>query len=345
MLTSCVQPALPDSAGSVNHVEGIASDESVSPLIEVFFTCGGRKNCEPGGVLTGLLNSIESAETSIDIAMYNLNLTAIADALVAASRRGVKVRLVTDDSDIDGEAMQRVDKASIPVISRTKGDGLMHDKFVIVDGKEVWTGSLNLTWSGVYSDNNHLVRITSQKLAVDYENEFEEMFLDKRFGSESRSDTPYTRMIVGRRIPLEVYFSPDDHVESRLLELIEGARTSVDVLALTFTLDSLSNALIAAANRGVQVRGVFEEGNALVDTGSDYYALRKAGLDVLLDGNPGLMHHKVMIIDSETVVFGSYNFTASAERRNDENIVIVVDTELAGQFQAEFESIYSIAKP
>lgn len=317
---------------------------SVSPAVEVFFTCGGRRDCNSEEVLAGLLDSIETAKTHIDMAMYNLNLTAVADALVAASRRGVKVRLVIDRSDIDGEAMHRLNKASIPVVGRTKGDGLMHNKFVIIDGKEVWTGSLNLTWSGVNADNNNLVRIRSEKLALDYEIEFEEMFVDQRFGSESRGDTPYPRMIV-ESIPIEVYFAPEDHVQSRLLELLRSADTSVDFLALSFTSDSLSDALIVDAQKGVKIRGVYEEGNALTDTGSDYYAMRKAGLNVLLDGNSGLMHHKVLIIDGETVVFGSYNFTSSAERRNDENIVIVVNEELAKKFEAEFESIYAHAKP
>jgi phosphatidylserine/phosphatidylglycerophosphate/cardiolipin synthase-like enzyme len=320
------------------------SPEVTASPIETYFTCAGRQGCNPEDALTGLLSSIENAKISIDLAMYNLNLTEVADALVSASKQGVQVRLVTDSSDIDGEAMQRLHDANIPIVERANGDGLMHDKFVVIDGKEVWTGSLNLTWSGLNEDNNNLVRIDSEKVAADYEAEFEEMFKDRRFGADSSSNTPYPKIIISG-IPVEVYFAPEDHVESRLLGLIQDAKTSVDFLALTFTLNSMSDALIADANRGVQVRGVYEEGNALTDTGSDYYTMRQAGLDVLLDGNAGLMHHKVMIIDHEIVVFGSYNFTSSAERRNDENLIIAVDADLAKQFEAEFERIYSIAKP
>ena len=59
------------------------------------------------------------------------------------------------------------------------------------------------------------------------------------------------------------------------------------------------------------------------DVGTEYAAFRKAGLDVHMDGNPGLMHHKVFIIDGQIVVMGSYNFTASAEKSNDENLIVI----------------------
>lgn len=331
------------NASTTNSLESI-SPSTVSDPIKVYFTCAGRQGCDAESVLTGLLGSINQAKTSIDIAMYNLNLNEIANALTAAEKRGVQVRLVTDGSNNDGEAMRRIKSAGIPVVARADGAGLMHDKVVIIDGKEVWTGSLNLTWSGVNDDNNNLVMIDSEKIAADYEKEFEEMFTQSRYGSESSSDTPYPQMIIGG-VPVEVYFAPEDHVQSRLLELVKDAKTSVDFLAMTLTQDALSNALISDAERGIQVRGVFEEDNALADTGSDYTAMRQAGLDVLLDGNTGLMHHKVMIIDREIVVFGSYNFTSSAEKRNDENLVIVADAHLASQFEEEFERIYAIAKP
>lgn len=312
--------------------------------IQAYFTCAGRQGCDSEEIINNLLDSINQAQSSIDMAMYNLNLTEIANALIKAEKRGVKVRLVTDSSNLDGEAMRRISEAGIMIVSRDDGNGIMHDKFVVIDGREVWAGSLNLTWNGVNEDNNNFVRIDSDKAAADYAIEFDEMYTQKRFGPDSTSDTPYPTMILDG-IPVEIYFAPEDHVQSKIIELVGHAKTSVDFLSLTFTLDNLSSALIAAEKRGVKVRGVFEEQNALTDSGSDYYMMRKAGLDVLLDGNSGLMHHKVMIIDHEIVVFGSYNFTSSADRRNDENLVIVTSANLAEQYETEFRRIYSIAKP
>jgi len=211
-------------------------------------------------------------------------------------------------------------------------------------GWKLWTGSLNLTWEGVNEDNNNLMVIRSEKTAADYEAEFNEMFTDHRFGSDIVHNTEYPQMIVAG-VPIEVYFSPDDGVDSRLQHLLADAQSSIDFMAMTFTLNDLSNIIIADSKRGVQVRGLMEEENALTDNGSDYNAFRQAGLNVLLDSNPGLMHHKVIIIDRQIVVSGSYNFSSSAEKRNDENLVVILDAYLAAQFENEFEDLYLTAKP
>ena len=62
------------------------------------------------------------------------------------------------------------------------------------------------------------------------------------------------------------------------------------------------------------------------------------------DGNDGQMHHKVMIIDKQIVIFGSYNFTNSAETRNDENLIVAYNTDIAAQFLSEFERVYEQAQ-
>ena len=79
--------------------------------------------------------------------------------------------------------------------------------------------------------------------------------------------------------------------------------------------------------------------------GTEYDAFMQAGLDVRRDGNPGLMHHKVIIIDRSIVITGSYNFSASAETSNDENVVIIHSADAAGRYLAEFQRIYDQAQP
>ena len=78
--------------------------------------------------------------------------------------------------------------------------------------------------------------------------------------------------------------------------------------------------------------------------GTEFDPFSQAGLDVLRDGNKGLMHHKVIIIDENTVIFGSYNFTNSAETKNDENLIVVYNKEIAAQFLAEFQRVYAQAQ-
>jgi phosphatidylserine/phosphatidylglycerophosphate/cardiolipin synthase-like enzyme len=94
----------------------------------------------------------------------------------------------------------------------------------------------------------------------------------------------------------------------------------------------------------VAVRGVFETTGSETQF-SEYGALRAAGLDVRQDGNPLLMHHKVIIIDESIVIFGSYNFSANAEEDNDENVLIVHDPVFAGAFVSEFAKVYAQAQP
>ena len=91
----------------------------------------------------------------------------------------------------------------------------------------------------------------------------------------------------------------------------------------------------ARAKAGVAVAGVFETTGSET-TYSEYGKLRRAGLDVLQDGNPYVMHHKVIILDRQTVIFGSFNFTGSANDSNDENIVVVHDPTFASFFVEEF---------
>ena len=84
--------------------------------------------------------------------------------------------------------------------------------------------------------------------------------------------------------------------------------------------------------------GVFEDRQ--VDQYSEFEAMKAAGLPVVLDKNRGSMHHKVIVIDEETVITGSYNFSKNAEKRNDENLLIIKgNREIAAAYLAEFEKI------
>jgi phosphatidylserine/phosphatidylglycerophosphate/cardiolipin synthase-like enzyme len=116
-------------------------------------------------------------------------------------------------------------------------------------------------------------------------------------------------------------------------------------MAYSFTSDPLGEAIRERARDGVNVVGVMDAGQVASNIGTEYDAFNQAGLEVHQDGIPGLMHHKVMIIDEEIVVLGSYNFTNSAETRNDENLVVIYNTDIAAQFTTELRRVYSQALP
>lgn len=321
------------------------SSGAETDAISVYFTDPESElaSAGRGGPDEALAAAIDGAQTSVDMAMYNLSLPSIGDALLEAHRRGVSVRLVVDDATYEDEIPSRLREAGIPVVSDQREE-LMHNKFTILDGKEVWTGSLNLSTGGTYSDYNNLVRIRSTRLAQDYSAEFEEMFLDHQFGVDSPMNTRYPRLTLDGRT-LEVYFLPEDDVEDRLLDLVGSAQESVDFLAYSFTLDYLADAMIDCEQAGVRVRGIMDAEQEASNQGGEYHRLSEAGLDVRLDPFDGLLHHKVIIVDGQWVVFGSANFTRSGLFKNDENLIILNDPAVARAFENEFERLYSLSQP
>lgn len=295
-----------------------------------------------GGPDSHLAEAIESARASVDMAAYDLDLWSLRDALIDAHRRGVAVRLVVESDQLDRPEFQDLITAGIPLLGDRR-EGLMHHKFVIIDRSEVWTGSMNFTLNGAYRNDNNLLRLRSSRLAADFLVEFEEMFTADRFGDRSLADTPYPSVTI-EGVQVEVYFSPDDGVAARLVELVDAAESSIYFMAFSFTSDELAEALLARSAAGVVVSGVFEADQVESNTGGEYANLLQAGLDVRLDGNPKNMHHKVIILDERTVVTGSYNFSRSAETRNDENVLIIHDSAIASQYLAEFERVYGMSR-
>ncbi|MBM3152659.1 MAG: DUF1669 domain-containing protein [Chloroflexi bacterium] len=343
VLAACLpKPATPS---------GVASSEpagSAAPSldwIEVHFTDPAAPHADDyrGGPDEELAAAIDAARLSVDVAVYNLNLWSIRNALLDAHRRGVSVRLVVESDNLDGDEIQDLAAAGIPVLGDRR-EGLMHHKFVVIDRAEVWLGSMNFTVSGGYQDNNHLLRIRSVQVAENYTHEFDEMFMDDLFGPDSVADTPNPELAVNG-VSLEVYFSPDDGIAARLLELLEGAQDSIHFLAFSFTADDLGEAIRLAAANGLTVAGVMETEQVNSNQGTEFDPFAQAGLDVRLDGNKGQMHHKALIIDASIVVTGSYNFSASAETRNDENLLVIYSPVIAAAFMEEFWRVYAQAAP
>jgi phosphatidylserine/phosphatidylglycerophosphate/cardiolipin synthase-like enzyme len=293
-----------------------------------------------GGPDAALANAIDAAQYTVDAALYRLDLWSVRDALRSAHRRGIRVRVVTESDHILEPEIVDLEDAGILVLGDRR-EHLMHHKFVVIDQLEVWTGSMNITLNGAYRNNNNLIRILSSRVAQDFTREFEEMFVEDRFGALSLADTPYPSVTVNG-VPVEVYFSPDDAVADKIVAKLQDALLSIDFLVYAFTSDEIADAMLERAEQGLHIRGVFEA-SQISAAGSEYQRLAEAGLDVRLDSNPNNLHHKVIIIDGTTVVTGSYNFTQSAEKFNDENVLVLHDPTLAEWFLREFERLYTLA--
>lgn len=324
------------ASGAATPLPTPSSAEGGDSFIRVFFSdpLTGRGR----GPDDELEAAINQAQRTVDVAIYNISLENIAGALIAAQSRGVQVRMVMESESMDKNVPTTLAEAGIPIIGDRR-EGLMHNKFTIIDGQEVWTGSMNYASTSAYTDFNNLVQIRSAEAAQNYTVEFEEMFLDDLFGPDTRARTPYPDVVVGG-VPVEVYFSPDDSVSDHIEAEIRDSRQSIDVLAYSFTSDPIAEAILDKHAEGVAVRAVFDQSQVKSNTGGEYENLRRAGLDVKMDGINGLMHHKVIIIDGKTVITGSYNFSASAERSNDENLIIIRSETLAQEFLLEFNKVW-----
>lgn len=294
-----------------------------------------------GGVDGPLVDALDAARLSIDVAAYSLTLNSIRNALLRAHDRGVTVRVVMETSNVDRSDPQILIRAGIPLVDDQQ-PGLMHNKFIVIDKSEVWLGSMNFTDSGTYEDNNNMIRIRSTKMAENYLTEFEEMFSSNRFGPNVVPQTPNPTVTIDDT-RMDVYFSPDDGVLNALVALLSAAEESIYFLAFSFTSDALGDIVREKAQAGLTIAGVMDREQILSNRGTEFDPFRQAKLDVLIDGIDGQMHHKVFIVDEKIVVLGSYNFSKNAEERNDENIIIVYNEDIAGQFILEFQRVWAQA--
>ncbi|NQU78510.1 hypothetical protein HQ545_01950 [Candidatus Woesearchaeota archaeon] len=283
--------------------------------------------CPRDGCAAELIAWIDAAEEYVHCALFDVGLEEIRDKLVERSTE-IEVKLVTDNNYF--EKVSYLDFAK-----HDNRSSLMHNKFCVLDGKAVWTGSFNPTKRGNEKNNNNAVLYQSRLLASTYEDEFEEMW-NGVFGKGSLS-TETEFEINGKTV--EVYFCPEDWCANKVIYALQDAETSIDFMTFSFTHDAIGEQLITMANKGVLVRGVFEksQNNAYTEKPK----LADAGIDVKWDGNGANMHHKVFIVDNKTVVTGSFNPSKNGDEKNDENLVIIHDSDVAEKFVEEFEMVWA----
>ena len=127
---------------------------------------------------------------------------------------------------------------------------------------------------------------------------------------------PYPAEILG------IYFTPPTGAALGIVKHISQAKKSIRVMAYGFTSDVIAQALIKASERGVQVELIQDEKSATNNASATRLLLARS-IEVRSDGEHAIAHNKVMLIDDDIVITGSYNFTNSAEKRNAENLLIL----------------------
>jgi phosphatidylserine/phosphatidylglycerophosphate/cardiolipin synthase-like enzyme len=360
-----------------------------------------------------VLQGIADAQEEILVAVQELTLPRIAEALVARRRQGLRVRVVLENTystpwseqhpadltprerhrqaqlqALGGpDALMVLRRGGVPVIDDTAngsaGSGLMHHKFVVIDNREVITGSTNFTSSCVHGDPddprtrgnvNHLLRLRSPELAGLFREEFERMWgdgpggaADSRFGL-GKTNGPIRWVQVGD-VPVGVLFAPhrsrEQHHGLQLLDdLLAGTRNRADLALFVFSSQQLGNRMSTLHDQGVDIRLLVDPGfsNRYFSEVLDLLGLELPDHRCLVQsenqprqspiegvGTPRLaagdkLHHKFAVLDDRRVITGSFNWSPSAAHKNDETLLVIDSPELAAHFRAEVDRLWKGAE-
>jgi phosphatidylserine/phosphatidylglycerophosphate/cardiolipin synthase-like enzyme len=416
------------------EIQPLPQDESIQVYFNhdrsVRFTEPYRQKNRLGNDLVAkLITAIDSAQSQIDVAVQELQLPNIAQALVAKAQAGVKVRVILEhnysrplseltaseidrltarerehyqafqqlvDLDRDGTlSLAEINQRDALIILRngriqtiddtadgSKGSGLMHHKFMVVDGNRVIVTSANWTMSDMYGDfshpdsegnQNNLVQIQSAELAQAFTAEFDLMWGDgiagnaiSQFKARKPARLPVEVSIGKTRV--SVQFSPtskqqawEDSSNGSIGKVLATSHERIDLALFVFSEPTLGNILQTQYQQGVKVRGTIdrqfayrEYSSALPLMGVDaknlcqpaptnnFQPLNTIGVPTLPTGD--LLHHKFAVIDKQTVITGSHNWSNAANYHNDETLLIIRDNPtVAAHFDREFDRLYQNA--
>ncbi len=300
---------------------------------------------------------INRSKYTLDIAVYNYtsSFPAIAVAVNSAYLRGVRVRWIYDNSSSNtGVPLLN---AAINRLSSPPDAGsytIMHNKFMVIDANSanpadayVWTGSSNWNTQQFNYDFNNAVVLQDQALAKAYRAHFDMMWGDtgiapnaalSKFGQFKTDLGAHSFTIDGKQV--ELYFSPSDGVNNKILAAINTANTDMYCAMSTFTYYSDASLLVTKHNAGVYVAGI----NDPSTSASGVNSILSSGLGSNFKLYPGssLYHNKFLIVDASNscsdplVLTGSHNWTVGADTKNDENTLIIHDATAANIYYQSF---------
>lgn len=301
----------------------------------------------PDNLEDAIIDFIAGARKRLEIAIQEVDNWKIANAIIHAKQRGITTTVVLEGDYLKSypglrdpykeggslkhnrEIMATMMRAGVNV-KLDFNTSIFHQKFIVRDRESVLTGSTNFTSTGVTNNLNHIFIIHDRSIAVLYYREFKEI-MRGHFGklNEGHDPTPDVEEVSG--IPIKVLFAPDHNPEMEIMKQMAKAKHRIDFAIFTFSQSSgIDDQMLLSARAGVQIKGVFENkaGNqswaatrVLDQEGVDTYLASKLSQDQFPE-KLGKLHHKLMIIDEQVVIGGSFNYTGPANALNDENIMI-----------------------
>jgi len=130
------------------------------------------------------------------------------------------------------------------------------------------------------------------------------------------------------KVGIRIYFSPNGGCTEAIIKELDRASSEIKVQAYSFTSRPIAKALVDAHKRGVKVTVILDKSNASAKYSAADFTINM-GIPTFIDDRHAIAHNKIMIIDQETVITGSFNFTKAAEERNAENLLIIRDRGIA----------------
>lgn len=328
-----------------------------------------RMFSDKGSIAAQLIRAIDASKVSIDIAIHGLALREVAAALVAAKKRGVKIRIVMNQTHVwpekprdarSPEVQQLIDLGFEMKMLRG-GDmfGVMHNKIAIFDGQILESGSYNWTHAAdTWHWENAMFHAEQARIKA-YQSYWNWLWsISAKVGNKAPpkptpipegephpalppapQDSARPVRFNGQDFPAQA-FSPGG-VTAHLVRAIDASRKTIDVANFSFTNEELRDALLRAKERGVKVRIVFDAQQYRYLSEMGWFA--EQGFDVLISagkgGDKGVMHNKFAVFDGTLVEAGSFNWTRNGERNNYENAMFLDAPDDAAAFAAYFERI------
>ena len=357
---SCCYPKSQNQTKNISFIqqqkEKVFLNRFKKQKIELYFVNPVNKKHPVNKSINDVSKSLEAlinnAEFSIDIAAYGFaGQDKIINALRRAKARGVIIRGVVDDygTSLYPDTEKIVKEFSfktdvfVPIAQRQFDENftrsqsaLMHNKFVIVDGKYIWTGSTNITDSCMTLNANNSAVIYSQDLAQIYEKEFSQMFEDNKFHVLKDVVPNKTNIQIKPDTEISVLFSPMDRAISKgVLPLINKSGKSIYISMFYLTNYWITDALIDAHNRGVDIK-IISDATLTKEPKAQIFKLREAGIPVKIENWNGKMHQKSAVFDEEYTIIASTNWTGASEYANDENMLIIKNKDIAKKQTKEF---------
>jgi phosphatidylserine/phosphatidylglycerophosphate/cardiolipin synthase-like enzyme len=140
-------------------------------------------------------------------------------------------------------------------------------------------------------------------------------------------------------------FTPGEKCTDLIVKQIDEAKKSIYVQAYGFTSQPIIEAVGNAKSRGLEVKVILDKVNETEKQGNGAKYLRSKNIEVLIDNKVAIAHNKVMVIDDKNIITGSFNFTRSAQDRNAENVLIILDdSTVAKKYIANWEKRATVSR-